>query len=70
MKLVNWNLEWANPDYPWGQELKRRLLEPAPDDLSASAVTVLSEIDGDRRLSDHFGIAVELWIVVEPRAKG
>lgn len=29
-------------------------------DLSASPVTVLSEIDGDRRLSDHFGVGVEL----------
>ncbi len=41
MKLVNWNLEWANPDYPRGKELKRRLLEQAPD------VAVLTETVAD-----------------------
>ncbi len=41
MKLVNWNLKWANPDYPRGQELKRRVLEQAPD------VAVLTETVDD-----------------------
>lgn len=41
MKLVNWNLEWANPDYSRGQELERRLIEQAPD------VAVLTETAAD-----------------------
>ncbi len=32
-------------------------------DLAASPVTVLSEMDGERRLSDHFGVGVELTLV-------
>ncbi len=57
MKLVNWNLEWANPGYPRGRELKRRLLAQAPD------VAVLTETvadflakgpeAGDREVTGH-----------------